>query len=642
MANVIFRFENGDPVMVSTMVGENLLETARKSNVVIDAPCSGNGSCGKCRVKLLGGKLESRQTRHISDAEYAEGWRLACCSQVAGDVEILVPDIASAYRSRMKVADLSSPEEIRIFDDSKEKIEEAGLPMENNIHIVKVKMDPPSLEDTMPDIERLIRALQEATGIQYIRVPYSVLRRLPDVLRSSDFEVQCVISQGKRHVFVYEVSGKDEDLIVGGLAVDIGTTTVSAVVVDMTNGKILAKASAGNGQIRFGADVINRIIESTKPGGQKKLQDAIVSETLNPMIQQMCRAAGISPRHIFRLAVAGNSTMNHLLMGINADPLRMEPYIPAFFKTNSFYASDINLNVHPDAHIIMAPNIGSYVGGDITAGTLVSLLWNQPHFSLSIDLGTNGELVFGNSDFMMSCACSAGPAFEGGDISCGMRATDGAIEACTIDKETMEPSFHIIGDEGQKPVGLCGSGIIDVIAELFRCGIISPKGKFIREGKRIKHDAYGMGSYVLAFEAEAEGTKDVEITEVDIDNFIRAKGAIFSAIRTMLKTLDFDISMIEQVFVAGGIGSGINMKNAVRIGMFPDIPLECYHYIGNSSLCGAYAMLLSTKAERKVYELAQNMTYLELSTEPGYMDEFVACCFLPHTDSSLFPSVVQE
>ncbi len=641
MANVVFQFENGEKVMVSTMVGENLLETARKSNVVIDAPCSGNGSCGKCRVKLLSGKLDSRQTRHISDSEYAQGWRLACCSHVAGDVEVMVPDIASAYRSRMKVADLSSPEEIRIFDESKEKIEKAGLPMENNIRIVSVKMNPPSLDDTMPDIERLIRALQEETGIQYIRVPYSVLHRLPDVLRSSDFEVQCVISQGKRHVFVYEVSGKDEDLIVGGLAVDIGTTTVSAVVVDMMSGKILAKASAGNGQIRFGADVINRIIESTKPGGQKKLQDAIVSETLNPMIQQMCRTAGISPRHIFRLAVAGNSTMNHLLMGINADPLRMEPYIPAFFKTNSFYASDINLNVHPDAHIIMAPNIGSYVGGDITAGTLVSMLWNQEQFSLFIDLGTNGELVFGNSDFMMSCACSAGPAFEGGDISCGMRATDGAIEACTIDKDTMEPTLTIIGDSGQKPVGLCGSGIIDVIAELFRCGIISPKGKFIREGKRIKHDAYGMGSYVLAFEEEAEGTKDVEITEVDIDNFIRAKGAIFSAIRTMLKTLDFDISMIEQVFVAGGIGSGINMQNAINIGMFPDIPVEYYHYIGNSSLCGAYTMLLSTKAERKVYELAQNMTYLELSTEPGYMDEFVACCFLPHTDSSLFPSVME-
>ena len=642
MANVTFQFENGEKVTVSTMVGENLLETARKANVVIDAPCSGNGSCGKCRVKLLGGKLDSKKTRHISDSEYEQGWRLACCSQIVGDVEIMVPDIASAYRSRMKVADLSSPEEIKIFDDAMGKIAEADLPMENSICVVHIKMDPPSLDDTMPDIERLIRALKEETGIEHIRVPYSVLSRLPDVLRSSDFEVQCVISKSKSHVFVYEVSGKNEDLIVGGLAVDIGTTTVSAVIVDMTNGKILGKASAGNGQIRYGADVINRIIESTKPGGQKRLQDAIVSETLNPMIQKMCRAAGISPRHIFRLAIAANSTMNHLLMGINADPLRMEPYIPAFFKTNSFYASDIQLHVHPDAHIIMAPNIGSYVGGDITAGTLVSMLWNQPHFSLFIDLGTNGELVFGNSDFMMSCACSAGPAFEGGDISCGMRATDGAIEACTIDKETMEPSLTVIGEEGQKPVGLCGSGIIDVIAELFRCGIISPKGKFVREGKRIKRDAYGMGSYVLAFEGESEGTKDVEITEVDIDNFIRAKGAIFSAIRTMLGTLDFDISMIEQVFVAGGIGSGINMQNAVNIGMFPDIPLENYHYIGNSSLCGAYAMLLSTQAERKVYELAQNMTYLELSTEPGYMDEFVACCFLPHTDSSLFPSAVQD
>ena len=238
----------------------------------------------------------------------------------------------------------------------------------------------------------------------------------------------------------------------------------------------------------------------------------------------------------------------------------------------------------------------------------------------------------------MCCACSAGPAFEGGDISCGMRATDGAIEACKIDPETMEPTYSVIGEDGQKPVGLCGSGIIDVISELFRAGIISPKGKFIREGKRIRHDAYGMGSYVLAFEEDAASVKDVEITEADIDNFIRAKGAIFSAIRTMLASVDFDISMIEQVYVAGGIGSGINMENAVRIGMFPDIPIEKFTYIGNSSLSGAYTMLLSTESERKTYELAANMTYLELSTVPTYMDEFVACCFLPHTDSTLFPS----
>ena len=223
-----------------------------------------------------------------------------------------------------------------------------------------------------------------------------------------------------------------------------------------------------------------------------------------------------------------------------------------------------------------------------------------------------------------------------------MRATDGAIEACTIDKETMEPAYSVIGEDGQKPIGLCGSGIIDVISELFTTGIINPKGKFVREGRRVRRDKYGMGSYVLAFEEEAGAHKDVEITEVDIDNFIRAKGAIFSAIRTMLSSLDFDISVIENVYVAGGIGSGINMKNAVTIGMFPDIPMEMFHYIGNSSLSGAYTMLLSKEAERKTYEVAANMTYLELSTVPGYMDEFVAACFIPHTDADMFPSVVQQ
>ena len=642
MYKVTFQFNQGDPVVTYATEGERLLEVAQKSNVAIDAPCSGNASCGKCRVKLIEGELDSKKTRHISEEEYAEGWRLACVSTVCSDVTVEVPDIASAYQSRMKVADLSSKEEIELFERIKNQVEEAGLELKNSMRIVSVSMNEPTLDDTMPDNERLSWALEDATGLSVIRIPYSVLKKLPDVLRASHFSVQCVIRVTKKDVFVYDILPADEKAVAGGLIVDIGTTTVSALLVDMISGEILAKASAGNGQIRYGADVINRIIESAKPGGQKRLQDAIVKETLNPMITKMCASAGFSCQHIYRMAVAGNTTMEHLLMGINADPLRMEPYIPAFFKTNSLYASDIGIAIHPDAHIIVAPNIGSYVGGDITAGTLVSMIWNRPEMSLLIDLGTNGELVFGNSDFLMSCACSAGPAFEGGDISCGMRATDGAIEACSINQETMEPTYQVIGEEGQKPIGICGSGIIDVIAELFRCGIINPKGKFIREGRRIRHDKYGMGSYVLAFEEEAGSVRDVEITEVDIDNFIRAKGAIFSAIRTMLSSLDMDVSMIDDVYVAGGIGSGINMKHAVTIGMFPDIPLERFHYIGNSSLSGAYAMLISTQAEKKTYEVARNMTYLELSTVPTYMDEFVAACFLPHTDTTMFPSLEQN
>ena len=642
MYKVTFCFEGGREEETYAADGENLLEVARKSNVAIDAPCSGNGSCGKCRVRLTGGSLESQRTRHISEEEYGKGWRLACCSIVCGDVRVEVPDIASAYRSRMKVADLSSKEEVRIFEEAKQQVEEAGIALKNTMRIVEVSMEAPTLDDTMPDNERFERALREVTGTEKTRVPYSVLKKMPDVLRECGFQVRTVIRQTPRDVFVYDILRPSEPAVIGGLVVDIGTTTVSALIINMETGEVLAKASAGNGQIRYGADVINRIIESQKPGGHENLQRAVIEETINPLIRQMCGSIGFDPMHIYRMAVASNTTMNHLLMGINADPLRMEPYIPAFFKTNALYASDIGIAVHPDAHIILAPNIGSYVGGDITAGAFVSMIWNRPSFSLFIDLGTNGELVFGNSDFLMSCACSAGPAFEGGDISCGMRATDGAIEACTIARDTMEPSLSVIGGDGTKPVGICGSGIIDVISELFRCGIISPKGKFIREGARIRRDKYGMGSYVLAFREQAGSVKDIEITEVDIDNFIRAKGAIFSAIRTMLNSLEFDVSMIEDVYVAGGIGSGINMRNAVNIGMFPDIEIERFHYIGNSSLTGAYTMLLSTEAERKTYEVARNMTYLELSTVSTYMDEFVAACFLPHTDAALFPSVEEK
>ena len=334
--------------------------------------------------------------------------------------------------------------------------------------------------------------------------------------------------------------------------------------------------------------------------------------------------------------------MNHLFVGVDAESVRMEPYIPSFFAWEGLLAGDLKLPANPLAPIIIAPNIGSYVGGDITAGTLAAGLWDRDEMSLFIDLGTNGELVFGNRDFMMSCACSAGPAFEGGDISCGMRATDGAIEACEIDKETMEPKLTIVGDPGQKPVGICGSGIIDIISELFRCSIINARGLFDREGERVKRDEHGMGRYVLATAEESETGREIAINEVDIDNFIRAKGAIFSAIETLLNSVDMTPECIDKVYVAGGIGSGINMRNSVNIGMLPDVELEKYHYIGNSSLTGSYAMVMSDAATAKCMELGANMTYLELSTYPGYMDSFVAACFLPHTNSSLFPNSIQE
>jgi len=641
MYQVTFRFENEEDKQIFASERENLLEVARKANVAIDAPCSGNGSCGKCRVRLIEGELESLKTRHISQEDYDAGWRLSCISKVISDVVIGVPDIASAYKSRMKTADLSSKEEVRIFEEAKESVQESGIEFTNNFVSCTISMDEPTLDDTMPDIERLQRALMDVQGVEKVIVPLSVMVTLPSALRENGFSVRCCGKKEENTFTLMTVSAANDTAPMCGVAIDIGTTTVTGVLFDLENGNILAKGSAGNGQIRYGADVINRIIESTRDGGKKRLQDAIIKETLIPLIKVLCGQAKVLPERILNMCVAANTTMNHLFIGTDADPVRTEPYIPAFFSWQDLYARDLDLPANSQAKLILAPNIGSYVGGDITAGTLMSMIWNRDEMALFIDLGTNGEIVFGNRDFLMSCACSAGPAFEGGDISCGMRATDGAIEACTIDKETMEPSFSIIGKEGQKPVGLCGSGIIDVIAELFRCGIISAKGQFVREGKRVSQDSNGFDCYVLAFADESETGRNVTINTVDIDNFIRAKGAIFSAICTMMSSLDMDVSCIEHMYVAGGIGSGINMKNAVRIGMFPDIDLSCFTYIGNSSLAGAYAMAMSDQAREKVEELAQSMTYMELSTTPGYMDEFIAACFIPHTNTDLFPSCME-
>ncbi len=555
MYTVSFRIENGGSNKVSAVLGDNILQLAELAGVSIDAPCSGNGVCGKCLVRLISGTVEAQPGPHLSKELYDEGWRLACQSKVLGDAVFFVPETAGSFKSNIQTADLSTSEELERYERAIDGIFSAG------------------------------------------------------------------ISRG--------VSEKGV-----GVAVDIGTTTVTAALLDLQEGHVLGRASAGNGQIVYGADVINRIIQQSKPGGVEKLRKAVREDTIIPLIRELCRQAGLKEENVKRLAIAGNTTMEHLFVGEDAQTIRLEPYVPAFLELTGKTAGELGVTADPGAPVIFAPNVGSYVGGDITAGILPAMLWHDEEMTLFIDLGTNGELVFGNREYMLTCACSAGPAFEGGDISCGMRATNGAIESCAIDKDTMEPTFGIIGDS--KPVGLCGSGLIDTISELFRCGIINAKGKYVREGRRIRRDEYGGASYVLAFEDESGTGRPVELNESDLDNFIRAKGAIFSAIRTMLSAVGMDKDSIDRVVIAGGIGSGIDIEKAIYIGMLPRLPLEKYSYIGNSSLTGVCAMLLSDDAVEKVMEIGRGMTYLELSTEPGYMDEFVAACFLPHTDSSLF------
>lgn len=642
MPKITFRFSDGKEIVASARAGETLMEIAKTNGVDIDAPCGGNGTCGKCRVLILEGEVDCEQTKHITQEDWDKGWRLACQSRVKDTLIVEVPDSASAFKTGIRTADLNDPQTFAIFENIQVDLTEAGLMKERAVFSAVVTMSEPTLDDTMPDNERIIWAAEDVTGCENITLSFPALMELASIIRENKFTVRCVFARKGDALEIIDIMDADDKSPVCGVAVDIGTTTVTCCLVDLETGQLHGKASAGNGQIRYGADVINRIIQSVQPGGAERLRHAVVEETLLPLLDSVCHQGGISRKHIYRICIAGNTTMEHLLLGVFADPVRMEPFVPSFFSCGNLRAADVLPGLNSAATLVLAPNVGSYVGGDITAGVLSSELWRKSELSLFIDLGTNGEIVLGNSDFMLTCACSAGPAFEGGEISHGMRATVGAIEEITIDKETMEPTYSVIGEAGTKPVGLCGSGIIDIVAALFRTGIIDPKGRFHREGRRVRRDEHGTGRYVIAFEDESADGSEVSINETDIDNFIRAKGAIFSAVLLMLRKLDMTPDVLDYIWIAGGIGSGIDFPNAITIGMFPDVELEKFHYIGNSSLTGAYAMLLAKDAEDKVEELGRNMSYVELSNEPGYMDEFVSACFLPHTNASLFPNVEVE
>ena len=408
---VTFQIEGASPVTIECNDGDNLLELARRANVAIDAPCSGNGSCGKCRVKLVEGQLDTIPSRHITDEEYELGWRLSCNCKVRSDVTVFVPDIASAYQSRMKTADLSSPQEIAIFETCKNELLSSGIVFDNNFLALDVAMEAPTLDDTMPDNERLTWGIKAVFEVETVEIPFFVMAKLASTLRDNQFHV-CVKGIHDGDCFRCMDVCPPEDTAMVGCAIDIGTTTVTMVLCDLATGKLLAKGSSGNGQIRYGADVINRIIQQGRPGGKKKLQDAILKETINPIIARLCSESGLNTRSILRLSIGANTTMNHLLLGVDAEPVRMEPYIPSFFGWEGLLAGDLKLPANPLAPVVIAPNIGSYVGGDITAGTLASCIWDKDEMSLFIDLGTNGELVYGNRDFLMSGACSAGPALR--------------------------------------------------------------------------------------------------------------------------------------------------------------------------------------------------------------------------------------
>ena len=490
----------------------------------------------------------------------------------------------------------------------------------------------PSAGDTLAARERLLAALPEGC-----RLTLGCMQQLYPVLHEAGYRVTVTLCPGAGGTDVVRVEPGDTTDRNHGLCLDIGSTTMQMELVDLLSGKTLAEAACTNSQTQFGANILDRILAVKENPDNLHTLQALTLDDVRQMIERCCAQAGVPPEAVSAMTVGGNTTMLHFFLGCDPWQVFQSPYTPVFFDPGVLRASELGLPIA--GNIFCMPAIANYLGGDITSGLLMTDLDTREDLALFLDIGTNGELVLGCREFLLMGAGAAGPALEGAVSRSGMRAEPGAICRIKIGPDN-RLRYETVG--GLAPKGICGSGIIDVIAELYRTSIISSKGQFVREGKRVAHDEHGMGRYILATAAESETGREISITEVDIDSFIRAKAAIFSAINIMLSSLDMDVSVLSHVYVAGGIGSGINMENAVRIGMLPDIDRELFEYLGNTSLSGAYAMARSDCAVDKVDELASNMTYMELSTNPRYMDEFVAACFLPHTSRELFPSSIQE
>ena len=637
MAKVFFKSHNKE---IECKAGEKLLDIARKADIFIDAPCNGSQSCGKCKVKLLEGKCETEKTVHISDEEWEQGYILACATKVTEDMVIEVPSKLSASMHGMKIEGSDKKVDQKLYNRGRQFLDDNGLTCTTNLFKKYIELDEPSLDDNISDVDRLERYVRQNMEVEGIDFGLDILRKIPKVIREDNFKVTLTYAKKKNKITILNIESGNKENELYGLAIDIGTTSVVVCLVDLFTNEVLERASSGNAQIKYGADVINRIVFAVKKDNIKLMQQAVIDETINPLIQSIYEKTGINKDNVAKVVLSGNTTMSTLFLGVHPDYLRLEPYIPPFLNSPNMMAHSVGLNVNDSALVYLAPNVASYVGGDITAGVLSSGIWTSEENALFIDLGTNGEIVFGNKDFMMCCACSAGPAFEGGGISCGMRASSGAIEKVKIDKETLNPELTIIGDSD--PIGICGSGIIDLICQMLLTKVIDRRGKIQRDldNKRIRFNEHEIGEYVLAFKEDYEHLEnDLVINEIDIDSFIRAKGAIYSGASVLIESLGMDFEVIDKVYIAGGIGNNLDIENSILIGLLPDVDRDKFQYIGNSSLVGSYLTLISDDAKDKLEEIGSQMTYVELSVYPTYMDEFVSACFLPHTNIDSFPTV---
>jgi uncharacterized 2Fe-2S/4Fe-4S cluster protein (DUF4445 family) len=616
----------------------NILEAAAESGVYINSLCGGEGVCGRCKVQITRGEAKptSHSIRFLSRDEINSAFVLACQTEVRTDLEVWVPPEARLEEEQILTTEsmvcYQSPQDLEV-KDTLDIPSLLYMPVTQKIYL---SLPKPSLTDNLADLDRVYREIRKKIQAPTLEISLPSLRNMASMLRENQWQVTATLYPIDEHcIEILSLEPGDSCAENYGIACDIGTTTIVSQLVDLRTGAILGVEASHNQQARYGEDVISRMIYACSRGGLSPIHTAVI-ETVNNLIDTLVEKHGVEANNVTALLAAGNTTMTHLFLGLEPCTIRLEPYIPTANFLPSASAAELHLHLHPNARVTCMPGVSSYVGGDITAGALASGISNSAQVSALIDIGTNGEIVIGNNEWLVCCSASAGPAFEGSGTKCGMRATRGAIQQVQIEGE--EIHYETIG--GAKARGLCGSGLIDIIAELFRNRIIDPGGKFARgsDNPRVQ-EVEGDMEFILAHGDETETGKSVVITESDISNLIKSKGAILAAMRLLLNSVGMSFGDLEKILVAGGFGNYLDAEKAIFIGLLPDIPPERIEFIGNSSLSGARMGLLSRHALARANTLARQMTYFELSVDPKFHDEFVAALFLPHTDMDLYPSV---
>ncbi len=610
--------------IISAAPGTSIMGALKNEGVYLTSSCGGKGTCGKCKISIKSGDFETRSKIKLSKEEIEKDYALACQSFPKDDILIEIPKesvlIVEGKIATGKTKDLQA------------LLQATGAAIEPFAKRVVLQLPPPSLNDNISDLERLKRGLAEK-GLGCLRVPYRFLTNLASIVRKKEWEITLSIIHSEDCYEITSIFPGNRTSARYGVAIDIGTTTIVVYLLDLNNGRLVDIASTYNSQIQFGDDVITRIVYVEESSALKPLHKTVITD-INNLFSLLKTTHNINIDSVDCFVIAGNTTMTHIFLGLDPSSIRQEPYIPT---ANSFpisYAGELGIKVKPNTPIYTFPCVASYVGGDIVSGVLASGMHKSRDLCLFMDIGTNGEIVLGNSEWLVTAACSAGPCFEGSGIKHGMRATKGAIEDVRINRNTREPEIEIIG-ENVKPIGICGSGMIDAVAEMFLTGILDQKGKLQKTASKRVRD----GEDGLEFVVYSGDNRDIVLTEPDIENIIRAKAAIYAGFSILLKEMSYTFNDVHKIYIAGGFGKFLDVEKAIILGMLPEMPKEKFKYLGNTSITGAYLCILSQQMRKEAEKIAEKMTYIELSVSSSFMDEYVSGLFIPHTNIDSFPGV---